>query len=954
MHSKEPWLLASLYSGKVIILNLNNQEVLKTFNVSTKPVRSSKWIERKKWIICGSDEGAIRVYNYNTQEKLKQFEAHPDFIRGLSVNPTLPYVLSCSDDLTIKLWDWEKGWKLAGVFEGHNSFVMQVAWNPKDQSQFASASLDGEVKIWSIGSKEARITLNGHTQGVNCVEWYKGKEKPFLISGSDDFSVRLWDYQNKSTVHTLTGHESNVNVVFFHPTLPLIVSGSEDGTVKIWHAINFKLEKSLDYGMGRCWSCSSTKGSTKIAIGFDKGIVYLKLGNEVPSISMDQNGKVIWAKHNEVQTTNLKQIPKEELVDGEKLSLNIRDLGQTEIFPKKLTHSPNGRFVSVIGDGDYTIYTALAWRNKNFGSATQFVWSSEGNTYAIFDARNDTVKIFENWKEHTTFEPPFRIKGIFGGALLGIKSDSFICFYDWDKCKIIRRIDVNAKNVMWSDNEKYVTIATDENVFYVLSYDQELIHAVLEVGNLGKIEGVDEDGIESAFEPLYEFNIPTRGGKWVGDCFIFINNRTNSLCYSVGERIETVAHLPRPMYILGYLPKKNRIFLADKALSISSYLIPLNVIEYQTAILRKDYEIAEKILPLIPHDRLASISRFLESLGLIEMSLQITTDPTHKFELALKLGKVQLAEKVADETDNDLMWKRLSDMATNNGDWRLAIKSMWKIYDLNGLLLVLTCLSDRDGLEKLAKVAQEREEMSIAFNCYYCLGEMAECLKLLCFEKRFAEATLLARTYVPSKVEETLQLWQNDLKKDTKNEVKKKISESLASPKEYPNLFPNFETSLQIENLLKKNNKNKSKVKKSTYYPKIQNSLSRNLIEEYKENPEQFVIEEEEEEEEEKILLMDFNNSEKENINEKEKEKEMKKVNESEKENEKENENEKEKEKTLTIQQLDLAELEKQSEKTIKNEQEEEEEEKKDQEEDMIDFSNDPKVNENKNSQKND
>lgn len=34
---------------------------------------------------------------------------------------------------------------------------------------------------------------------------------------------------------------------------------------------------------------------------------------------------------------------------------------------QSLKHNSNGRFVTVCGDGEYVIYTALAWRNKSFG-----------------------------------------------------------------------------------------------------------------------------------------------------------------------------------------------------------------------------------------------------------------------------------------------------------------------------------------------------------------------------------------------------------------------------------------------------------------------------------------------------------------------------------------------------------------------------------------------------------
>ena len=89
----------------------------------------------------------IRVYNYNTMDKIKVFEAHTDYIRCVAVHPTLPYVLSSSDDMLIKLWDWDKGWVCTQIFEGHSHYVMQVTFNPKDTNTFASASLDRTIKV---------------------------------------------------------------------------------------------------------------------------------------------------------------------------------------------------------------------------------------------------------------------------------------------------------------------------------------------------------------------------------------------------------------------------------------------------------------------------------------------------------------------------------------------------------------------------------------------------------------------------------------------------------------------------------------------------------------------------------------------------------------------------------------------------------------------------------------
>ena len=45
----------------------------------------------------------------------------------------------------------------------------------------------------------------------------------------------------------------------------------------------------------------------------------------------------------------------------------------------------------VCGDGEYIIYTAMALRNKSFGSAQEFVWASDSSEYV-----HDLVVIFFN------------------------------------------------------------------------------------------------------------------------------------------------------------------------------------------------------------------------------------------------------------------------------------------------------------------------------------------------------------------------------------------------------------------------------------------------------------------------------------------------------------------------------------------------------------------------------
>ena len=47
------------------------------------------------------------------------------------------------------------------------------------------------------------------------------------------------------------------------------------------------------------------------------------------------------------------------------------------------------------------------------------------------------------------------------------RSSTSLCFYDWESAQLVRRIEISAKHVYWSDSAEMVVIAGDES-FYVL------------------------------------------------------------------------------------------------------------------------------------------------------------------------------------------------------------------------------------------------------------------------------------------------------------------------------------------------------------------------------------------------------------------------------------------------------------------------------------------------------
>ena len=76
---------------------------------------------------------------------------------------------------------------------------------------------------------------------------------------------------------------------------------------------------------------------------------------------MDPSGKLIYTCNQVVLSGSVQTLGDNATAEGNQISLSVKEISTTEIFATALLHSPSGRFVTVVGDGEYIIYIALAW-----------------------------------------------------------------------------------------------------------------------------------------------------------------------------------------------------------------------------------------------------------------------------------------------------------------------------------------------------------------------------------------------------------------------------------------------------------------------------------------------------------------------------------------------------------------------------------------------------------------
>merc|ERR1711871_236075 len=170
-----------------------------------------------------------------------------------------------------------------------------------------------------------------------------------------------------------------------------------------------------------------------------------------------------------------------------------------------------------------------------------------------------------------------------GGHCIAVRGPDSIVFYDWENGEFIRKIDVEAENLYWNDAATALVVSCPES-YFVLSYDNEKVSNAFLNGTVDPEEGVD-----GSFELDANITDQVKTGQWVGDCFLYTNG-DGKLKYYVGGETIILAHLERPMYLLGFVPREDRVFLIDKAYNVVSYKLMLSVLNYQTAVVRNDFD----------------------------------------------------------------------------------------------------------------------------------------------------------------------------------------------------------------------------------------------------------------------------------------------------------------------------------------------------------------------------
>ncbi len=185
-------------------------------------VWSTTAIPKQELVIFGSQDGTISIWNVKTRQKEYSFQAHTNSVRAVCVTSDGERIISVSEDKTLKIWK-VGSWENEATINAHTGSVLAVAVT-SDGTKIISASgstiynllsNDYTIKIWNLERCVKNRLFNfensktPHTNSVEVVDFTSdGKQ---VRSASKDGNLKFWKVGTWENEKTLIG---NVNSVF--------------------------------------------------------------------------------------------------------------------------------------------------------------------------------------------------------------------------------------------------------------------------------------------------------------------------------------------------------------------------------------------------------------------------------------------------------------------------------------------------------------------------------------------------------------------------------------------------------------------------------------------------------------------------------------------------------------------------------------------------------------------
>lgn len=181
---------------------------------------------------------------------------HKQPVNAVSFHPFHSTLASASEDGNIRVWDYELG-ELERTIKAHTRGVLDLDFTSRDKSRDQnSGSRDQNSESRDLQNSTSRDLSRG--------------SRALLVSCSSDLTIRIWDPNHEyANVKTLTGHDHTISAVKFTESGDHVISASRDKTVRVWSVQSGFCVRTVHGHVDWVKSCASLNEEFIFSAGID-------------------------------------------------------------------------------------------------------------------------------------------------------------------------------------------------------------------------------------------------------------------------------------------------------------------------------------------------------------------------------------------------------------------------------------------------------------------------------------------------------------------------------------------------------------------------------------------------------------------------------------------------------------------------------------------------------------